>query len=180
MSSKPRGVRAAPEVECNFGFLLKQLHHLVRNTVEARLRSSGVELTFPHALALHSLMREPGLSGADLARQAMVTPQTMHGILLRLDSEGLIERRPDPGHGRILRTRITAKGKRLLERGTAIADEVMGEALMGLTPLEQAELTRLMQACVETLTQLAPDGAAAAASACLPMPAIAGKTAKPR
>jgi DNA-binding MarR family transcriptional regulator len=61
------------------------------------------------------LAREPGASGADLARAVNTTPQAMNGVLATLEREALIERRPHPTHGRILQATLTNEGQRRLE-----------------------------------------------------------------
>jgi DNA-binding MarR family transcriptional regulator len=63
--------------------------------------------------ALNHLLYEPGLSGADLARRLLVTPQAAQLALTALDRRGLIERKPDPNHGRIVRTYLTPEGRRV-------------------------------------------------------------------
>jgi DNA-binding MarR family transcriptional regulator len=63
--------------------------------------------------ALNHLLHEPGLSGAQLARRLLVTPQAAQLALTALDRRGLIERRPDPNHGRIVRTYLTPEGRRI-------------------------------------------------------------------
>ncbi len=62
---------------------------------------------------LNHLLHEPGLSGAQLARRLLVTPQAAQLALTALDRRGLIERKPDPNHGRIVRTYLTAEGRRV-------------------------------------------------------------------
>src|SRR5918912_690492 len=64
---------------------------------------------------LSVLAREPGASGADLARACSTTPQAMNGVLGTLERESLIERRPHPTHGRILQATLTTEGRRRLE-----------------------------------------------------------------
>jgi len=61
------------------------------------------------------LAREPGASGADLARAVHTTPQAMNGVLATLEREALIERRAHPTHGRILQATLTSEGQRRLE-----------------------------------------------------------------
>src|SRR6476646_1019455 len=64
------------------------------------------------------LARDPGLSGADLARACNTTPQAMNGVLATLDREGLVERTPHPTHGRILQVTLTREGRRRLDAAT--------------------------------------------------------------
>jgi len=64
---------------------------------------------------LSVLAREPGASGADLARACNTTAQAMKGVLATLEREALIERRPHPTHGRILQVTLTTEGQRRFE-----------------------------------------------------------------
>ena len=81
--------------------------------MEMALRPHG--LTPPQYGALSVLAREPGASGADLARACNTTPQAMNGVLATLERESLIERRPHPTHGRILQATLTSEGQRRLD-----------------------------------------------------------------
>src|SRR5690606_24080861 len=103
-----------------FGGALKLAQHALRTRLDEALRPLG--LTTPQCAVLAALEREPGLSNADLARAAFVTPQTMQSILSNLERDGLLVREADPHHGRILRSVITNRGRKALVRaGDAIA-----------------------------------------------------------
>ncbi len=53
----------------------------------------------------------PGLSGADLTRVALLTPQTVGVVIIRnLERDGAIRRTPHPVHGRILQWALTPRG----------------------------------------------------------------------
>ena len=56
-------------------------------------------MTTAQYAALSALEAAPGLSGAELARRSLVTPQTMNAILVNLEAAGLVVRRPHPEHG---------------------------------------------------------------------------------
>jgi DNA-binding MarR family transcriptional regulator len=141
--------------EANLGYALKQTHHLMRTAIENRARSAGLAMTFPNMAALFLLSETPGLSGAQLARWAMVTPQTMNQILLRLEADGWIVREPDPEHGRILRARVTELGGQEFERGCVLADGLIEEAQAGLSAAERSELLRLLGKCQDNLLHIA-------------------------
>ena len=98
------------------GYLLRQAWHAFRSAMEGALRAEG--LTGAQYAALSVLAREPGMSGADLARACNTTPQAMNGVLATLEREGLVERRPHPTHGRILQVGLTREGQRRLEATT--------------------------------------------------------------
>src|SRR5690242_5909297 len=86
-------------VEGRSGFLLRQAWRVFAGAMEMALRPHG--LTPPQYGVLSVLAREPGASGADLARACNTTPQAMNGVLGTLERAALIERRPHPTHGRI-------------------------------------------------------------------------------
>ena len=78
------------------GFLLKSLQHTLRQTIDEALRKQGVELSFAQFAALFNLHSDPGVTGARLARRALVSAQTMNSALRALELDGYIERRPHP------------------------------------------------------------------------------------
>src|SRR3954465_315530 len=100
-------------VEGHSGYLLRQAWHAFHGAMESALRSHG--LTGAQYAVLSVLDREPGASGADLARACNTTPQAMNGVLATLERDHLVERHPPPTHGRILRATLTAEGERRLE-----------------------------------------------------------------
>ena len=103
-------------VDGHIGYLLGQAWHTMRNTMDVALRAHG--LNMPQYAVLSVLERDPGASGADLARACGTTPQAMNGVLATLEREGLIERRPHPTHGRILQVRLTERGAERLAAAT--------------------------------------------------------------
>ena len=140
--------------EESLGFLLKQVHHLMRLGIEARMRGVQLHMTHAHAVTLHSLMASPGASGAELARAATVTPQTMNGILVTLEQQGLITRRPDVRHGRILATHVTDQGRRQFERGVGAAEGFIKDMEASLSETERRQLRRLLQRCLASLSTI--------------------------
>lgn len=97
----------------HIGFLLVQAWHAVIAAMDTGLRPHG--LTPPQYGVLSVLARDPGLSGADLARVVNTTPQAMNEVLATLERKHLIERRPHPTHGRILQATLTGEGQRRLQ-----------------------------------------------------------------
>src|SRR6188472_3416409 len=100
-------------VEGHIGYLLRQTWGTLRGAMDAILRR--LDLTAVQYGVLSVLARDPGCSGADLARAINTTPQAMNGVLATLEREQLIARRPHPTHGRILRVTLTSEGQRRLE-----------------------------------------------------------------
>src|SRR5919108_3630596 len=115
MAAPPIGERYRG-VEGNIGYLLSQAWHTLRTAMDAALRPHG--LNSPQYAVMSVLVRDPGSSGADLARACNTTPQAMNGVLATLARDDLIERRPHPTHGRILQVTLSAEGRRRLEAAT--------------------------------------------------------------
>ena len=84
----------------------------MRSGLDTCLQPLGVT---PRQYVTLSLLRdERDQSSADLARKAGITPQLMSETIAMLTAKGWIERLENPGHRRILMTRLTAPGEALL------------------------------------------------------------------
>lgn len=96
------------------GYLLRQAQAAARLTLERAL--SELNVTPPQFAVLTMLKAYPGLSGADLARVALLTPQTVGQIIRNLERAGAIRNTPHPVHGRVLQWTLTRKGTTLLDQ----------------------------------------------------------------
>jgi DNA-binding MarR family transcriptional regulator len=94
------------------GYLLRQAQAAARLTLERALADLGV--TPPQFVVLTMLRAYPGLSGADLARVALLTPQTVGVIIRNLERARTIRKTPHPVHGRMLQWTLTRRGGNLL------------------------------------------------------------------
>ncbi|WP_059415064.1 MarR family winged helix-turn-helix transcriptional regulator [Cupriavidus basilensis] len=94
------------------GYLLRQAGAANRLRLERALADLGA--TPPQFVVLTMLGAYPGLSNADLARLALLTPQTVSVIVANLEKAGSIRRQPHPVHGRIQNIVLTPAGETLL------------------------------------------------------------------
>jgi len=133
------------------GFLLKSLHHTLRQTMEEAMRRKGIELSFAHFAALFTIDSEPGINGAKLARRAMVSAQTMNSALRRLESDGRIERRPHPDSRRADSWTVTDEGIELLEQARAVGNAIFERMLAPLSAAETAGLESSLRRCIAAL-----------------------------
>lgn len=131
------------------GYELKRAQHALRVEMDAALRLIG--LTTPQYVALSVLEEEPGLSGAELARRCFVTPQTMNGILVNLESAGLVGRRQHPVHGRVLQAYLTAGGEAMISRAHPPVEAIEGRMLAGFGEDERGRLLRVLSDCADAL-----------------------------
>jgi DNA-binding MarR family transcriptional regulator len=127
-------------VEGHIGYLLHQTWGTLRGAMHAILRPLG--LTAVQYGVLSVLAREPGCSGADLARAINTTPQATNGVLATLEREQLIERHPHPTHGRILRITLTSEGQRRLDAANPAVRALEAEIERAFTPDEIATVKR--------------------------------------
>lgn len=141
------GVPAVPEpgeryrgAEGRLGFLLHQAQHAFATSMEQRLRPHG--LTRPQFGVLSVLVADPGLSAADLARAAMVTPQAINLLVASLEREGLIRREKHPNHGRVLRLFPTEAGQRRLRAAYPAVIELEDRIAAELSPRQLAAIKR--------------------------------------
>ncbi|UZE46771.1 MarR family winged helix-turn-helix transcriptional regulator [Rhodopseudomonas sp. P2A-2r] len=96
----------------HLGYLLRQAQAAARLTLERAL--SELNVTPPQFAVLTMLKAYPGLSGADLARVSLLTPQTVGQIIRNLERAGAIRKTPHPVHGRVLQWTLTTRGTVLL------------------------------------------------------------------
>ena len=132
------------------GWLLKRAQDALNAAMTATLREHGATLS--EYAVLTALAEEPGLSNADLARRAFVTPQTMNQVLRELEHKGWVSRHPHPGHGRILQAELTADGRRVLGGCHQAVSGVEERMLAGLGPAQRRQLTAGLRSCIEGLS----------------------------
>jgi DNA-binding MarR family transcriptional regulator len=147
-------IDAMTAVDDRLGHMVKSLEQELSGAKDAVLRPMG--LTVPQYSALLVISDTPGISGAELARRCLVTPQTMTTVLGNLTVKGLIERRTVPGQGRAMETTITPTGKRLFGRADKKIVEVEELLNEQLTKADQQALRKLLEKCRAAFAETAP------------------------
>ena len=145
-----------------------EVSRTIRRHFDRRARSMG--FTQAQWAALWHLDRNEGISQAGLADILEMQPISLARILDRMESAGLIERRPDPGDRRAVQLFLTPQAGPILKILRKIADEVRTIASKGLTDDEQSQVVDLLQRVRANFGS--PDAETAAATA-----AIAGQKA---
>jgi DNA-binding MarR family transcriptional regulator len=103
-------------------YLLRQTATLVAREVERMLAPLDLSLAFYSALTMIAAYED--ISSAELSRLSMLSAQSGNETVQKLVTAGLIRRRRDPRHGRVLRLRITAAGRKRLARGRKLTDSL--------------------------------------------------------
>jgi DNA-binding MarR family transcriptional regulator len=126
--------------EGHIGYLLRQAGAANRLRMERALSDFGV--TPPQFMVLTMLVAYPGLSNADLARLALLTPQTVSVIVANLLRSGAIARRPHAVHGRIQHIDVTDEGKALLKQCRSRVKAIEQQMLAGFNTDEESVIRR--------------------------------------
>jgi DNA-binding MarR family transcriptional regulator len=116
----------------HIAYLLRQAQASVRHGLDQALAQTG--LTSPQFLVLNLLNAYPEATGAELARVAQLTPQTMNLIIRKLELEECLTRSESEVHGRKLGLLMTRYGKLKLAQCKRLADEVETRILAHLDP----------------------------------------------
>lgn len=131
----------------NILWLLKQAWYFSLTSVNEAVAGHGVSTA--QIGVLRQLSDEPGLSGAELARRMLISPQGVQLALTALEKRGLVERKQDPQHGRILQAFLTDQGRKVaaavVNDAIAAHDRVFGV----LSKAEQNVLRDLLSRVVE-------------------------------
>lgn len=133
---------------------LKQAFYFSLTEVNESVKEHGV--TTAQIGVLRQLTNQPGLSGAELARRLLITPQGVQLALTALEKRGLVERKQDPQHGRILQVFLTDEGRAVAS--AVVADAVAAhERVFGvLSDDEQEQLKVLLRRVIEQGTGHTP------------------------
>ncbi len=135
---------------------VSRLGHSIKRAEQALIREKTralreVGLSVPQYTALLTLAESPGLSGAQLARRCLVTPQSMASLLLTLEAKGLIVREQSDVHAKVFQCRLTRPGWVLLHQADAVALAVEQRLAAVFTSAESEEFRSLLERTVAIL-----------------------------
>jgi DNA-binding MarR family transcriptional regulator len=131
---------------------LMRVQQLVLNRLDELLRPHGLTFARYEALVLLTFSRRGALPLGKMGRRLQVHPTSVTSIVGRLESAGLVVRRPHPQDRRTVLAEITDAGRATVESATA--DLVAAE--FGLGALGRDEL-RQLSALLRPVRQSAGD-----------------------
>lgn len=98
---------------------------------------------------LHLLRYQTGPDGTatqtELGRMLLVNRSNVTGLVDRMEQAGWVERLDDPADRRVKRIRLTAAGRKLLDRVDAVYIHKVAAVMRTLSAREQTELCRLLE-----------------------------------
>ena len=114
-------------------FRFLRLESRLQLAVSERLRE--IDLSVPQCDVLTTLTEAEGISQQDLAQRLYVTKGNISGLLDRLESAGLVERRSTEADRRQYAIYLTARGREAAEKAIALQHALIG-ATLGKLPGE--------------------------------------------
>jgi MarR family transcriptional regulator, organic hydroperoxide resistance regulator len=96
--------------------------------------------TGPQLWVLKTISQDESLSLGELARRMYLHPSTITGLIDRLEKKGLVERDRDQTDRRVIKLRLTSKGKGLVKRAP---NPIQGKMIYGLRKLKRKELNSI-------------------------------------
>ncbi len=142
-SSTPLDGKAIEHLRRGFIPLVMQAYFYTRRSFDEAMRAHGV--TASQAAVLDRIYEHPGISGAEISREMLTTPQAVQLMLATLERKGLLVREPDPTRGRVVGSHLTEEGRRMFGACLADAVEVEKRLSENLSPQERRTLIDLLE-----------------------------------
>ncbi|MBB5212538.1 MarR family winged helix-turn-helix transcriptional regulator [Microbulbifer hydrolyticus] len=130
------------DTAAQLGFELHTAARLLKRNFDRRAKTHG--LTRARWQVLWILNKDQGMKQAELAERMDVAPITLTRQIDLLETEGLVERRPDPQDRRCFRIFLTSAAAPVLEILQGLAAETRRQALAGISADEQRQLMNLL------------------------------------
>ncbi len=146
--SAPAASQQPPAVP-RLSYLVFRLERRIRSRLDDALARHGMTTT--EYMALSELRLRSGLSSAQLARTAFVTPQAMNQVIRELEQRGLIRRKPGRNGGRVLHASLSRTGLSTLQRCDHALDEIEQVMLATLDEETRKTLAAHLTACGQAL-----------------------------
>lgn len=140
----------ASALDDSLGWMLNNAARLMQRRFSTKLSPHGI--TPPQWGVLVALWDQDGLSLSELALRSFFDGPTMTGIVDRLESSGLVERRRDSQDRRVISVYLTEKGRALQKVLPPLSDDTNDEAVTGLTEAETREFTRTLRHIIRNLS----------------------------
>jgi len=121
---------------------LARVYQKVQRGLDHILDDAG--LTLPQFDVLANLGMSEGITQQELAERLLVTKGNVCGLLDRMESADLVERRPSPTDRRANHLFLTDKGRASLKAAFPVHLGMIQECLGRLTGAEQSELDELL------------------------------------
>lgn len=122
--------------------ILHQIVHMSKYQEIKKTEALGIKPG--QAVILFMLGCKGGLSQKQLAQEIGITPPSMTVALRKMEESGFILREPDDEDQRVIRIRLSEKGKQYVDEITSILEEMEELLYEGISPEERMLFRRLL------------------------------------
>jgi DNA-binding MarR family transcriptional regulator len=129
--------------------LMKRIFMQFRFLLDEKLRPYGA--TTAQVRLLHAIRSAPGSSGAELARQCEVTPQTAQSLIQKAEKAGWIARSKDDVNERIVTASLTPSGEKLLHVADRFIRGIEAGIWKNVSPRTLGNLISVLEQCLDNL-----------------------------
>jgi len=129
--------------------LVKRIFIQFRTLMDEKLRPYGA--TTAQIRLLLAIRSAPGSSGAYLARQCEVTPQSAQTLIQRAEESGWITRSKDSINERIVIASLTPAGEKLLKVAERLIRGIEAKAWDDVSPRTLKSVIEVFERCVKNL-----------------------------
>ncbi len=137
-------------MEPEIGPLLVQICRAQRNLAAAAL--DVIHMHVGQENLVYRLAAEEGVSQAQLAGVLCLDASTVTKMLLRLERDGVVERRPDADDARVSRVYLTPHGRALVEPVLDVWRQMEARITQGMSEAETLLLRRLLLQVLNNLS----------------------------
>ena len=131
----------------NVGFLLAKASQRWNELLQRGFAAAGFpEVRASYGSLLVPLFEEDGLRQGELAQRARLSKQTLTTMARALESDGLIERRPDPSDARATLVFLTPHARRLRPVAERVLGELDARVAASVGPADRGPLVRSLKA----------------------------------
>lgn len=118
---------------------IMRVHAILLSEMDGILRPYGLTFARYEALVLLTFSKTGALPLRKMGERLMVHPTSVTNAVDRLETQGLVRRRPNPDDGRGVLAEITPRGREVVEQAT---DDLMA-AEFGLGTYTEDQLTEM-------------------------------------
>jgi MarR family transcriptional regulator for hemolysin len=131
---------------------LTKVSRKIRTAFNQQVTAHG--LTYPRARALFRLTKKQNMTQTELALELELEQATLVRLLDRMEENGLIERRPDPGDRRAKLISLTPHGEEQAAFVRSLADQIRKQIFAGLDHDDISRANVLLEAIGANLADL--------------------------
>jgi DNA-binding MarR family transcriptional regulator len=129
--------------------LVKRIFFQFRSLMDEKLRPCGA--TTAQIRLLLAIRSAPRSSGAQLARQCDVTPQSAQALIEKAEKSGWIIRSKDSLNERIVTSSLTREGEKLLKMAEGAIRKLEAKAWKDVSPRTLENIIQIFEQCLENL-----------------------------